>query len=194
MVEPAFDNITLRDYVLSDVEDEVRWTNVETEWFRSDTPWMELEPVDADELRADMTEIINSMPQNAIRWRFEIEVDSRHIGLVSSYYLDSNFEYTSWETIDQSKNAPQNNSIRALGIEICEMEYWGKGIGTKVLTMLMDYYRSFGENRFLIETWSGNHKMLGCARKLGFYEVKRIKGAHIVDGTEVDDLVLEKIF
>ena len=73
-------------------------------------------------------------------------------------------------------------------------DYWGKGIGTKVLTLLMDYYRSFGENRFLIETWSGNHKMLGCARKLGFYEVKRIKGAHIVDGTEVDDLVLEKIF
>ena len=193
-MELTFDNITLRDYVLSDVEDEVRWTNVETEWFRSDTPWMELEPVDADELRADMCEIINSMPENAIRWRFEIEVDGRHIGLVSSYYLDSNFEYTSWETIDQSKNAPQNNSIRALGIEICEMEYWGKGIGTKVLTMLMDYYRGFGENRFLIETWSGNHKMLGCARKLGFYEVKRIKGAHNVDGTEVDDLVLEKIF
>ena len=131
----TLDNITLRDYVLSDVEDEVRWSNVETEWFRSDTPWMEIEPVDADELRADMAEIINNMPENAIRWRFEIEVDGRHIGLVSSYYLDSNFEYTPWESIDQSKNAFQNNSIRALGIEICEMDYWGKGIGTKVLTM-----------------------------------------------------------
>lgn len=193
-MELAFDNIALRDYVLSDVEDEVRWTNEETEWFRSDTPWMELEPVDVDELRADMSEIINSMPENAIRWRFEIEVDGRHIGLVSSYYLDSNFEYTPWETIEQSKNAPENNSIRALGIEICEMEYWGKGIGTKVLTALMEYYRSFGENRFLIETWSGNHRMLGLARKLGFYEVKRTKGAHIVDGTEVDDLILEKQF
>ena len=32
----TYENITLRDYVLSDVEDEVRWTNVETEWFRSD--------------------------------------------------------------------------------------------------------------------------------------------------------------
>lgn len=194
MMKIKFDNITLRDYVLSDVDDEVRWTNEETEWFRSDTPWMEVQPVEADELRADMSEIINSMPENAIRWRFEIDVDGRHVGMVSSYYLDSNFEYTPWESIDQSKNAPQNNSIRALGIEICEMEYWGKGIGTKVLTMLMDYYRSFGENRFLIETWSGNHKMLGCARKLGFCEVKRTKGAHVVDGTEVDDLVLEKNF
>lgn len=193
-MEITFDNITLRDYRISDVEDEVRWTNVDTEWFRSDTPWMDLEPVDADELRVDMAEIINSMPEDAIRWRFEIEIDGKHIGLVSSYYLDSNFEYTPWDSIDQSKNAPDNNSVRALGIEICEMEYWGKGIGTKVLTALMEYYRCFGENRFLIETWSGNLKMLGCARKLGFYEVKRIKDAHIVDGKPVDDLILEKVF
>lgn len=185
-----YENITLRDYVLSDVEDEVRWTNVETEWFRSDTPWMTLEPVDADELRADMSEIINSMPENAIRWRFEIEVDGQHIGLVSSYFLDKHFNYTPWERIDQSKNAPENNSVRGLGIEICEMDYWGKGIGTKALTALMEYYRNFGENHFLIETWSGNHRMLGCARKLGFYEVQRTKGAHIVDGAVVDDLIL----
>lgn len=190
----TFDNITLRDYVLSDVEDEVRWTNVETDWFYSEAPWMTMAPVDADELRADMTEIINSMPKDTIRWRFEIEVDGRHIGLVSSYYLDNDFEYTPWDSIDQSKNAPENNSIRGLGIEICEMEYWGKGIGAKALTALMEYYRSLGENHFLIETWSGNLRMLGCARKLGFYEVKRTKGAHIVDGQEFDELVLEKRF
>ncbi|MBE6952414.1 MAG: GNAT family N-acetyltransferase [Ruminococcaceae bacterium] len=187
----TYENITLRDYVLSDVEDEVRWTNEETEWFRSDTPWMTLEPVDADELRADMVEIMDSMPENAIRWRFEIEVDGRHIGLVSSYYLDSNFEYTPWDSIDQSKNALENHSVRGLGIEICEMDYWGKGIGTKVLTAMMNYYRSFGENHFLIETWSGNLRMLGCAKKLGFYEIKRTKGTHVVDGQEVDDLILE---
>lgn len=188
------DDITLRDYVIADVDDEVRWTNVDTEWFRSDTPWMALEPVDADELRADMAGIIDSMSEDAIRWRFEIEVDGRHIGLVSSYYLDENFEYTPWDKIDQNKNAPDNHSVRALGIEICEMEYWGKGIGTKALTALMEYYRSFGETRFLIETWSGNFRMLRCAQKLGFCEVKRVKGAHIVDGTEVDDLILEKRF
>lgn len=190
----TFENITLRDYVLSDVKDEVRWTNVETEWFRSDTPWMDLEPVDEEELRADMAEILNNMPEDSIRWRFEIEVDGKHIGLVSSYYLDENYEYTPWESIDQKRNAIENNSIRGLGIEICEMDYWGKGIGTKVLTALMEYYRNFGENRFLIETWSGNHRMLGCAKKLGFHEVKRVFGAHTVDGKKYDDLILEKIF
>ena len=190
----TYDNITLRDYQLSDVEDEVRWTNVETAWFYADTPWMTMEKVDLEEVRADMIEIIESMPEDAIRWRFEIEVDGRHIGMVSSYYRDENFEYTPWESIDQSKNAEGNNSIRELGIEICEMAYWGKGIGAKALTALMNYYRSLGENRFLLETWSGNKRMLGCARKLGFSEVKRRKGAYVVDGIEYDELLLEKRF
>lgn len=189
-----YDNVVLRDYILSDVEDEVRWTTIETEWFRHDTPWMEIEPVNADELRADMAKIIDSMPEDAIRWRFEIEVDGHHIGVVSSYYLNKNFEYTPWETIDQSKNASENNSIRGIGIEICDMNYWGKGIGTKALTALMEYYRSFGGNHFLIETWSGNHRMLGCAKKLGFYEVKRTKDVHNVDGNLYDEIILEKIF
>ena len=193
-MKTTYDNITLRDYQLSDVEDEVRWTNVETAWFYADTPWMTMEEVDPEELRADMIEIMESMPEDAIRWRFEIEVDGRHIGMVSSYYRDENFEYTPWESIDQSKNAEGNNSIRELGIEICEMAYWGKGIGTKALTALMDYYRSLGEYRFLLETWSGNKRMLGCARKLGFSEVKRRKDAYVVDGVEYDELLLEKRF
>ena len=189
-----FDNITLRDYQLSDVEDEVRWTNVDTEWFYTEAPWMTMEPVDADDLRSDMAEIIGSMPEDAIRWRFEIEFEGKHIGMVSSYYLDNNFENTPWDLIDQSKNAHENNSVRGLGIEICEMEYWGKGIGAKVLTAFMEYYRSLGENRFLIETWSGNFRMLGCAKKLGFSEVKRTEGVHVVNGEKYDALFLEKIF
>ena len=190
----TYDNITLRDYQLSDVEDEVRWTNVETAWFYADTPWATLEEVDPEELRTDMIEIMESMPENAIRWRFEIEVEGRHIGMVSSYYLDESFEHTPWDSIDQSKNAEGNHAIRALGIEICEMEFWGRGIGTKALTAFMAYYRSLGEHRFLLETWSGNQRMLGCARKLGFVEVKRRQDVHLVDGNEYEDIVLERRF
>ena len=189
-----FENIVLRDYQLSDVEDEIRWTNVDTAWFSEDTPWMTLERVDPDELRSDMIEIMESMPEDAIRWRFEIEVDGRHVGLVSSSYWDENYESTPWDTIDQSKNAVENHSIRVLGIEICEMAYWGKGIGTKALTAFIEYYRNLGEYRFLLETWSGNKRMLGCARKLGFVEVKRQYGVYLVNGQEYDALILEKRF
>lgn len=188
----TIDGITLRDYLPTDVEDEIRWTNTDTAWFYADTPWMTMEPADPDELRTDMMEIMSHMPEDAIRWRFEIEVDGRHIGLVSSYYLDENYEPTPWESIDQRKNAEENRSIRALGIEICEMDCWGKGIGRKALTAMMNYYRSLGEHRFLLETWSGNARMLGCAKKLGFTEVRRTKAAYVVNGNEYDALVLEK--
>ncbi len=170
------------------------WTNEQTEWFLAEAPWMTLEPVDPDELRADMEQIIEDISEDSIRWRFEIETDGRHVGQLSSSYLDANFELTPWESIDQSKNAPENNSVRALGIEICETEYWGKGIGTKALTAFMEYYRGLGEQRFLLETWSGNQRMLGCAKKLGFHEVKRTVGSVTFNGESFDELILEKKF
>ena len=74
-VEMKFDEIVLRDYRLSDVEDEVRWTNTDTAWFYADTPWMTMEPVDPGELREDMRHIISELSEDAIRWRFEIEAD-----------------------------------------------------------------------------------------------------------------------
>lgn len=190
-MEITYEDITLRDYRLSDVDDEVRWTNEDTAWFYSDTPWMKLEPADPDELREDMLQVISALPD--IRWRFEIETAGRHIGTVSSYYLDEDLEPTPWASIDQHKNARENHSVRGLGIEICEMELWGRGIGGKALTAFMEYYRGLGEDRFILETWSGNARMLGCARKLGFTEVKRQKGAYTVDGREYDGLVLEKL-
>ena len=99
-----------------------------------------------------------------------------------------------WERIDPAKNAADNHAVRALGIEICEKEFRGRGIGAVALTAFMEYYRSFGEDRFLLETWSGNERMLGCARKLGFAEVERKKGAYTVDGKKADAVILEKVY
>lgn len=74
----SFDDIILRDYQLSDVEDEVRWTNTDTAWFYADTPWMTMEPVDPGELRSDMIEVMAGLSEDAIRWRFEIEAAGQH--------------------------------------------------------------------------------------------------------------------
>ena len=191
-MEIVFGEVILRDYRLTDVEDEVRWTNVDTAWFCESTPWLTLAHVDPDELRKDMVQIMSDLSEDAIRWRFEVESAGQHIGTVSSYYLDKNYEPPPWGTIDQSKNAEENGSIRALGVEICERAFWGREIGTKALAAFMEYYRSLGEHQFLLETWSGHARMLGCARKLGFVEAKRQKAAYVVDGKAYDGLVLEK--
>lgn len=187
-----FDGITLRDYQVSDIEDEIRWSTADTSWFYEDTPWMTMDPVNPDELRRDMMEVISSMSDDAIRWRLEIEVNGRHVGFVSSYLLDEQYQSMPWELIDPRKNTAGNHSTRALGIEICEADCRGHGIGTKSLAAFMDYYRGLGEHRFLLETWSGNARMLGCAKKLGFVEIRREKGAYTVSGKAYDSILMEK--
>ena len=172
------DGITLRDYQVSDIEDEIRWTTADTSWFYEDTPWMAMEPINPDELRRDMAEVISRMSDDAVRWRLEIEVNGRHVGFVSSYLLDDHFQPTPLELIDPHKNAVENHSVRALGIEICEAGCRSRGIGGKALTAFMDYYRGLGEHRFLLETWSGNTRMLGCAKSWGLLRSGE-KKAHI---------------
>lgn len=188
------DNIVLRDYEISDIEDEIRWTSTDTAWYAADTPWITPEPVNPDQLRAEMLEIITGLDENAIRWRFEIEVSGRHIGFVSSYFPDSAYDPCDRDSVDPGGKMKESRRIRALGIEICEPDDWGKGIGTKALAAFMDYYRQFGETCFLLETRSENARMLGCAGKLGFAEARRTKAAYTVNGTLYDALILEKHF
>ena len=102
------DDLILRDYQESYIEDEIRWTNTDTAWFYADTPWMELEREDPEELRREMAEILAGMKEDDIRWRLEIEVGGRHLGLVSSYFLNEQFQQPPWEAIDPSKNAVEN--------------------------------------------------------------------------------------
>ena len=59
------DGITLRDYQVSDIEDEIRWSTADTSWFYEDTPWMTMDPVNPDELRRDMMEVISGMSDEA---------------------------------------------------------------------------------------------------------------------------------
>ena len=185
------DNVILRDFQPGDIEDEVRWNTTHTEWMKEDMPWEEPEPVDEDELRAQMAEIMEGTEDGDIRMRLEIEADGRHVGFVSSYLMNEDYSPIDWETVDFSKNAPDNHAVRALGIELCESDVWGQGIGVKALQAFMEYYRGLGEDRFVMETWSGNVRMLRVAEKLGFREVDRGESVYVVDGSAYDALVLE---
>ena len=191
-----YEDIVLRDYLPSDIEDEIRWTNHDNAWFFADTPWMSIERLDPDDFRCEMTEYLASMPEgDFVRHRLEIEVDGKHIGMVSSYYLDKSFNSMPWDSVDPNKSAGENNAIRAMGIEIFEKDFWCRGIGYKALTAFMDYYRrKLGEKCFALETWSGNVRMQRCAEKLGFVEVKRDKNAYTVKDKTYDAIVLKKEF
>ena len=83
---------------------------------------------------------------------------------------------------------------RAIGIDICESDVWGNGVGTNALRAFINYYFGNGVDELYTQTWSGNIRMLRCAEKLGFEECNRYVGSRQVEGKTYDGLTfrLEK--
>ncbi len=184
----TYKDIILRDYRESDISDDIRWMNVDVAWIRADTPWAPIEKVDPEEFRADMKAYLAGLADNELRWRMEIEVEGRHIGFVSSYLLDEHYEW-----VPPTETGDPLSFHRGLAIAICASDMWDKGYGTRALKAFMEYYRQeSGITEFYLETWSGNHRMLRCAEKLGFRPCKREPGVHTVSGKKYDALVLKK--
>ena len=184
-MEIKFENIILRDMIESDIADYVRWFTVEREWENWDAPW-EKEDTDEETERRSWTayyESVKLLPDDELRWKFEIEWNGRHIGWVSSYMMNENYEWIGADTIQ-----PGQTVYRAIGICICEPDVWGHGIGTNALRAFMNYYFASGVDALYTQTWSGNTRMLRCAEKLGFVECNRNIGTRQVDGKTYDGL------
>lgn len=182
----VFDNIILRDMIESDIEDYVRWFTTETEWSDTDAPWEPIES-DAETERASWREYYESMkdiPNDVRRRKFEIEWNGRHIGWVGSYPIDENYEW-----IGEIKDG--QTVYYAVGIDICEPDVWGNGIGTNALSSFMNYCFENGVNELYTQTWSGNVRMLRCADKLGFVECNLNVGSREVDGQKYDGLTFK---
>lgn len=185
-MEIKYKNIVLRDYCESDIEDEIRWMNVETAWMKADNPWEPIQPVCADELREDMLNLMHDLPADAVRSRLEIDTSGNHIGFVCSYPLDENYEPIAFVEI-----SPEKKIFRAIGIEICEPRYWCQGLGTQALKACVQYYLDNGSTNLCLETWSGNIRMLKCAEKAGFVICKRDIDVRLVNGTKYDAITLQ---
>ncbi len=181
-----FENISLRDMEESDIEDYVRWFTTETEWSKTDAPW---EPVESDEEteRAswrDYYESVKDLSDEPRRWRFEIEWNGRHIGWVRSYSIDENYNWIGEVREGQTV-------YRTIGIDICESDVWGNGIGTNALRAFIKYNLENGVDELYTQTWSGNVRMLRCAEKLGFQECGRSIGTREVNGRKYDGLTFQ---
>lgn len=185
-----FKNIVLRDMVEQDIEDYVRWFTIQTQWAEFDAPW---EPIEQDEsinAKENWTEYyykVKNILEDTLRWKFEIEVNGKHLGWVSSYLIDENYEWTSSDTYSKEIR-------RAIGIDICEKEFWSKGIGTNALKAFIEYYWNMGVQKIYIQTWSGNERMLKLAAKLGFKLCHTQKNFRIVHEKYYDALtfILQK--
>ncbi len=186
MMRIEYDDIILRDMIESDIEDYVRWFTVEREWENWDAPWESGDTCEEAERKAwtDYYNSVKDFPDDARRWKFEIEWNGRHIGWVSSYCIDENYEW-----VGAMQDGP--TVYRAVGIDICEPDLCGRGLGTGALRAFINYIFENGVNELYTQTWSGNARMLRCAEKLGFAECGRDVDALEVNGHRYDGLTLK---
>ena len=182
-----YKDIILRDMTEADIEDDIRWYTVETDWSNWDAPWEPLPDIsDTDSYRKK--ELLKlAEPKDKIRWGFEIETaEGNHIGTVNSYMINENFEWISVKDIK-----PGDKAFRTVGISICESSFCGKGFGTKALAAFINYYLENGEDEIYCQTWSGNIRMVKCAEKLGFEICKRKIDYREVNGKKYDGLTFK---
>lgn len=157
--------VILRDMIESDIEDYVRWFTSEVDWMNYDAPWESIDQnISIEEERKSWKEYFESVKDitdEEIRWKYEIEYDGKHVGWVSRY-----FDLDYLDNVDK---------IPAIGIDIPEVSIYNNGVGTKALTLFIDYLKTKGYKSLFLQTWSGNTRMMHVAEKLGFkiYYVKK---------------------
>lgn len=178
-------NIVLRDMQESDIDDEIRWNTEETEWALWDAPWemeVELPKFNPEKYRAEQLARL-AEPKEKFRWSFALDTGGIHVGSVSSYLIDEN-----WEWIRRKDVKPEQITYHTLGIEICESQHWGMGLGTKFLAAFIRYHLENGITDLCLQTWSGNIRMIHVAEKVGFVECNREVNFRKVRGCHYDGL------
>src|SRR5699024_6353556 len=115
------------------------------EWKKWDAPYFPHESMPYDQF------MMKSAPNWVKRDNFwVITVDDTVCGIVSYYFED---EQKKWVE---------------MGIVIHEAHNWGKGLGTRALTLWINHiFNSLPVVRVGLTTWSGNGRMIHVGEKLG---------------------------
>ena len=185
------ERVLLRDFMRQDIEKRLYWETVETEWQLWDGPW-EYEGQTEEQRREAMARYIKKMegwadrygqiPEIERRWSFQIcTAEGEYIGWCGAYRIGEDCECD-----------PEGRRV-AIGIDLPERQARGKGLATRALRLFMAYQYEQGERELYTQTWSGNERMIGLARKLGFEEYCRKAGVRTVRGKQYDGLTFRKM-
>jgi len=119
------------------------------------------------------------LPGDRTRYRFQIVLNDEtqaYIGWCNVYCIDEDYSYT------------DDEAYCAVGINIPEVAMRGKGYATQALCMFIQYLLERGETPIFTQTWSGNHRMIHVAEKIGFEECRRKEQLRVVRGARYDGL------
>jgi RimJ/RimL family protein N-acetyltransferase len=123
---------------------------------------------------AERSEIFYTMRANTNPYEivpYAIEADGQYIGSCELM----NFDFP--------------NGVCALGIQIGDRVYWGRGYGREVVRLLLDYaFVQRGLRRVTLGVNADNERAIRCYRACGFVEEGRHRQAKWLNGRFIDTL------
>jgi RimJ/RimL family protein N-acetyltransferase len=157
--------INLRTMILSDLDDYRRWDDPDIKAWAFDGPWYPQKTVPSERARKRYEKRLKP-PYRCL----EIETSNGvHIGFVIVHHREDDPHMTEF------------------GIDIVEEEYWNKGLGSEAVSLWIRYlFIEFKFARIGFSTWSGNPRMIGVGRKLGFVQEACIRNGCKVNGKFYD--------
>ena len=139
------------------------------EWKKWDGPYFEGDYQKYDTVEAFMSSESEFFLKDNKRC---ILYKDKPIGMVTMYWEN---EKTRWLNI---------------GITIYSNERWGKGIGTQALKLWIDHIFNHVHNleHIGLTTWSGNHRMMRAAEKIGMLKEAHIRKVRFHNNTYYDSV------
>lgn len=172
MTEIFGERVILRNIAEGDFEPlwQMIYTEESPEWKKWDAPYYPLERIDFEQFGKQMNERLTADGDAPSRLAIT-NTDGEVIGTVSYY----------WEH--------KPSLWMEVGIVIYNPAYWNGGYGTEALKLWIDHlFASMPLVRIGLATWSGNHRMIRCADKLGMQMEARIRKARLYDGVHYDSI------
>ncbi len=161
-MELSNDLVILRDYEETDIDNHIRWWTLETEWQLWDAPWENdlSEKFDPESYREKrLAQLAKREDENRIRRSFQISINNRerkHIGWCNAYLIDNYYRYS------------EGVGKWTLGISIPDLASRRKGYASAAWTLYIQYLLGQGIKEIYTQTWSGNERVIGLMKKLGF--------------------------
>lgn len=166
-VHPIDDNLVLREVRFSDLDILEKWMNDSDITRKMDEP----------DSRVTREDLIHRLFLDNTDLDLILETaEGRRIGFCSVY------DFSKW------------NGTCEISFFIGEGSVRGKGAGRKMVRGLMDICRDhISARRVMARVLVSNERSLKILRSLGFRRVGMLKGSHVMEGEELDEILMELV-
>ncbi len=119
-----------------------------------------------------------------------VEWDGRPIGYVQYYSMDDDPESKPVKT--GSYGYRPGDLIYAMDVFIGEPDKWGRGIGTKLIKLMVKYVQTkYHPDKITLDPYQGNPRAVRAYEKAGFKIIRPLPEYDTLEGKKVDGWLME---